>query len=67
MNQKKVVILLVSLLWFTRALPAFCAPETATVGDSASKLKKEMKGAVVAPFGTSVFNIYTRIGPIPFG
>jgi len=63
MNQKKVVILLVSLLWFTRALPAFCAPETATVGDSASKLKKEMKGAVVAPFGTSVFNIYTRIGP----
>ena len=63
MNQKKVVILRVSLLWFTRALPAFCAPETATVGDSASKLKKEMKGAVVAPFGTSVFNIYTRIGP----
>ncbi|MEI6682879.1 MAG: mechanosensitive ion channel family protein [Bacteroidota bacterium] len=63
MNRKIVVLLLVSLLWFTRALPAVAAPDTTQARDSLSHPKKEMKGAVVAPFGMSVFNIYTRLGP----
>lgn len=64
MNKKRLFYCLVSILLLTLNPLTQAAVDTLQkkVQLSADSLGKRIKGAVVAPFGAPIFNIYTRIG-----
>jgi small-conductance mechanosensitive channel len=65
MKQKIIFPALICILLLSAGWNCFAASDTVagdTIGHNGSP-KKVMSGTVVAPFGTPIFNIYTRIGP----
>ncbi len=63
MKRRASITLILSILLLTIHCASFANDTLSNKKPSAADTLPKAKGAVVAPFGTPVFNIYTRIGP----